>query len=250
MHYYQFNISYFSQNTKHLSIIERGIYRELLDLYYDKETPLVNNPERLARLICASEYLTDVEQVLNEYFTLVDNEWVNDTCEKVISEYQKRLNTASKAGKASAKARATKLKASKEVTPVEQPLNDGATNYKLETNNHKPITSKQDKIPYQLIADVYNESFSIPTNNPSVVKLTNPRKAAIKKLWTFDTENPIEEKRTNTVDYFKGYLAHCATIKFFQASTERTGDFENWHPDFDFMMKEKTFIGVKERKYK
>jgi hypothetical protein len=121
-----------------------------------------------------------------------------------------------------------------------------------ETINTKQntINKKQEYIPYQLIADTYNEYFSIPTGNPSVVKLTNPRKAAIKKLWNFDTNNANKDKQTNNIEYLKGYLQHCSTIAFFQSTTERKGEYENWQPDFDFMIKEKTFISVKERKYK
>ena len=145
MHYYQFNITDFSHATRHLSIVEKAVYRELLDLYYDKESPLINSPERLAKLICAPDNLTTVEQVLNEFFTLVDNVWINDKCDEVISEYQSRLDTASKAGKASAKARAAKRKASKEVTTVERPLNDRSTNYKLETNNQELETINQEQ---------------------------------------------------------------------------------------------------------
>ena len=145
MHYYQFNITDFGHATRHLSIIEKAVYRELLDLYYDKESPLVNDADRLARLICAPDNVTTVEQVLNEFFTLVDNVWINDKCDEVIAEYKAKLETASKAGKASAKARANKRKASSDVTTVEQPLNEGATNYKPLTNNHKPITKEIDK---------------------------------------------------------------------------------------------------------
>jgi len=144
MHYYQFNISDFSQSTKHLTLIEKAVYRELIDIYYDKEKPLINDPKELARLISARDNVTTVEQTLNEFFTLVDDCWVNDRCEEVISEYQSKIQGASKAGKASAKARAAKLETSSDVTTVEQTLNDSSTNQELLTNNYKPITINQE----------------------------------------------------------------------------------------------------------
>ena len=117
-------------------------------------------------------------------------------------------------------------------------------------NNKKNENNKQDKIPYQLIADTYNECFSNTTGNPSVAKLTNQRKAQVKKLWNFDITNENANLLTNNIDYWKGYLNHCATLPFFQSDFERGETHKNWQPNFDFVMKEKTLIDVKEKKYK
>lgn len=145
MNYYPFNISDFSYATRHLSIIEKAIYRELLDLYYDRESPLENNPEKLSKLICANDRLTDVERVLNEFFTLTENGWQNNTCDRIISEYHSKLETASRAGKASARARAKKHAIPSQSTTVERPLNDRATNQEPITKNQEPNKEKGEK---------------------------------------------------------------------------------------------------------
>jgi len=160
MNYYPFNISDFGYATRHLSLVEKAVYRELLDLYYDKEKPLENNPEKLAKLICAPEQVTTVEQMLNEYFELEENVWINSTCDGIIAEYHDKIEKASKAGKASARARANKLKASKDVTTVEQPLNGCSTNQETITNKQKPVT-----IPYSSIEEAYNELFADKSSN-------------------------------------------------------------------------------------
>lgn len=138
MNYYPFNISDFGYATRHLTLVEKAIYRELLDIYYDQESPLENNIEKLARLICATECVTSVEQVLNEFFTLENNTWIHSTCDRIIADYHDKLNKASKAGKASARARAKRSNANRDSTDVERPLNGCATNQEPITNNQEP----------------------------------------------------------------------------------------------------------------
>ena len=112
--------------------------------------------------------------------------------------------------------------------------------------------SKKDsnsKIPYQLIADAYNEHFSNNTGNPRVEKLTKPRMNAIKKLWQFDTKNNDSNKLTNNLDYWTKYFTYCASRPFFQADFVRGETHKDWKPNFDFVMREKTLIDMKEGKY-
>jgi len=106
------------------------------------------------------------------------------------------------------------------------------------------------KIPYQQIADYYNTLFAIPTDNPQVVKVTDKRKRAIKKFWNFDTTSDKQEKLTNNLDYFKRYFEYCASVEFFNPTKERVGEYANWKPDFDFIVREETLIKIKEGKYK
>jgi len=108
--------------------------------------------------------------------------------------------------------------------------------------------SKKEKIPYQLIADAYND-FANTTGNPELVKLTDARKRSIRKLWSFDSDNDTESKRTNHHEYWLRYFDHCKYITFLNNTIEKKGDHANWRPDFDFMMKEKTYIGIREGKY-
>lgn len=112
------------------------------------------------------------------------------------------------------------------------------------------IKEKQVIIPYQQIADYYNTLFAIPTDNPQVVKVTDKRKRAIKKFWNFDTTSDKQEKLTNNLDYFKRYFEYCASVEFFNPTKERVGEYANWKPDFDFIVREETLIKIKEGKYK
>ena len=138
MHYYQFNIGDYASHTRYLTPMQDLAYRRLLDLYYLKEKPIPNNNP--AALIGMNDCLTDVEQVLNEYFVPTNNGWVNNRAEQQIAEYQSKQKSASAAGKKSAEVR----RAIKDA-PIEQTFNDRSTDVQL-TNNHKPITIKQEPI--------------------------------------------------------------------------------------------------------
>ena len=71
MHFYNFNIADFNNSTRHLSLPERAIYRDLIDMYYHNEQAIDSSDmDKLARrLLCTTpEYLEMLEYILDEYF--------------------------------------------------------------------------------------------------------------------------------------------------------------------------------------
>lgn len=79
MNYYQHHIGDFNNATRHLSLVERAIYRDLLDMYYDTEKPIdASNLERLARrLQCATEDQTAALKYVLEEFLLFRMELIS-----------------------------------------------------------------------------------------------------------------------------------------------------------------------------
>jgi uncharacterized protein YdaU (DUF1376 family) len=128
MHYYQFNIGDYASHTRHLSPIEDIAYRRLLDLYYLHERPLNSGLTSVARQINLREYESEIKSVLEEFFTLTDDGWINVRADKEIVHYRGKIEQASRAGRASAERRFNAR--STDVQP---------------TNNHKPITNNQIK---------------------------------------------------------------------------------------------------------
>lgn len=149
MNYYQHHIGDFDKTTRHLTRIERSIYRDLIELYYDTEQPLTLDRTALCRKILArsNEESTAVEQVLNEFFTETAIGWYHARCESEIERYHNSSSQKAQAGKASALKRAEKLQqALNEIsTDVEQPLNDSSTNQQPITVNHEPVNPLSDK---------------------------------------------------------------------------------------------------------
>ena len=71
MHFYMFNPADFNNSARHLSLPERAIYRDLIDMYYHSEQAIdTSDMDRLARrLLCTSaEYRASLEYVLDEFF--------------------------------------------------------------------------------------------------------------------------------------------------------------------------------------
>ena len=122
MHYYQFNIGDYSSHTARLSPIEDLAYRRLLDGYYLNERPFNGCSTDVAREIGLLDYQSEVDYVLNKFFTNSTGDWTQSRVEQEISAYHGKQKSASKAGKASAKARQAKAS--------EQTFNDRSTNHK------------------------------------------------------------------------------------------------------------------------
>jgi len=139
MHYYQHHIGDFIKDTSFLTNEEVGIYLKLLWLYYDTEQALPNSMFELSMKVNARDEQDKLLGILDMFFTLKDNEWHHTRCDKEIKHYHQQLDTASKAGKASAAKRAL----NKNPTGVEQALKLRSTDVQP-TNNHKPITINQE----------------------------------------------------------------------------------------------------------
>jgi uncharacterized protein YdaU (DUF1376 family) len=126
MHYYQFNIGDYLSHTKHLDLMEDLAYRRLLDLYYLHERPLNSGIASVARQIGMRDHETEVKTVLEEFFDLSDDGWINQRADKEIKHFHSKIDQASRAGKASAERR----------------MSARSTDVQL-TNNQEPITNNQ-----------------------------------------------------------------------------------------------------------
>ena len=134
MHFYSFNIGDYISHTKHLSDMEDLAYRRLLDLYYLHERTLNEDVSLVARKINMKDNVPEVRVVLEEFFKLeVGKGWINPRADEEIQKYQSKIQSAIRAGKASALAR------SNASSTVVQPNKKQETlNKKQETNIKRP----------------------------------------------------------------------------------------------------------------
>ena len=104
MNHFPFHVGDFNNATRHLTFVERALYRELLDLYYDTERALIADATKLARRILANteELREAMHTVLEEFFELREDGWHNARCDREIEAYRQRLEQQSRAGRASA----------------------------------------------------------------------------------------------------------------------------------------------------
>ena len=134
MHFYSFNIGDYISHTKHLSDMEDLAYRRLLDLYYLHERTLNEDVSLVARKINMKDNVPEVRVVLDEFFKLeVGIGWTNPRADEEIQKYQSKIQSAIRAGKASALAR---LNVSS--TVVQPNKKQETLNKKQETNIKRP----------------------------------------------------------------------------------------------------------------
>jgi uncharacterized protein YdaU (DUF1376 family) len=98
MYYYQHHIGDYRKDTSHLSLLEHGIYRQLLDLYYITEKPL---DKKSIRLIGArtDQEIAMAELILNEFFEKKGTKYFHKRCDDEIQNYKLKSFNASESSK-------------------------------------------------------------------------------------------------------------------------------------------------------
>jgi len=144
MNFYPHHIGDFNSATRHLTRVERSVYRDATELYYDTESVLTDDLVRLQKkLLCRSdEEKQALIDVLDEFFDLHDDGYFHARCDKEIAKYRANTSAKAKAGIASAKARKQKAaERQRNSTRVKQSVNEIQL-----TNNQEPLTNNQE--PY------------------------------------------------------------------------------------------------------
>ena len=137
MHYYQFNIGDYRRDTAHLSHLEHGIYRSLIDTYMLEESPLSGDMKELERkhLIRTANEKKALRNVLKDFFKFDNSMFLHSRCDEDIISYRDKSLKASKSAK---------KRWEKDANAV-RTHSEGNANHKPITNNHKPITNKKTK---------------------------------------------------------------------------------------------------------
>ena len=129
MHYFQFNIGDYASHTQRLSLLEDLAYRRLLDEYYLHERPLNSGLTSVARQIGMRDHEDAVQFVLESFFQLTEDGWINKRADQEIAHYKGKIEQASKSVRASAERRLNGRSTNVQPTNNQQPI----------TNKHKPI---------------------------------------------------------------------------------------------------------------
>jgi len=137
MHYYKFNIKDWTRDTAHLSVEEEGVYRRLLDHYYETESPIPQETQPLIRRLRLAGHEQSLQIVLGEFFALESDGYHQSNCDKQIAAYHAKADTNRANGK----------RGGRPLEPKENPVGSqekatGNLNHKPITNNQEPLTSK------------------------------------------------------------------------------------------------------------
>jgi uncharacterized protein YdaU (DUF1376 family) len=153
MHYYQHNIGDYRRDTSHLSLVEHGIYRQLMDSYYLDEQPLCADLAKLMRShsVRSADEQQSLKNVLADFFELTENGYIHKRCDEVIAEYH------GKSDKARASAMARWGSKHKDVDANALPTQSERNANGMLTNNHKPITNNQYTSEFESFWKVYDK---------------------------------------------------------------------------------------------
>lgn len=94
MNYYPFHIGDYAVHTRHLTPMEDLAYRRLLDLYYTREGSLPPDTKVVARLLGLTDYHTEVESVLCEFFLQNEDGWTHTRCDAELAKMHAKQENA------------------------------------------------------------------------------------------------------------------------------------------------------------
>ncbi len=147
MHYYKFNIADYRKDTGHLSTIEHGIYRQLIDWYYLDEQPIPEETQMvIRRLRLGSDEVKFLQNVLSDFFVLGKTGYTHKRIQVEIKDYHEQAEKNQRNGKLGGRPKKTQsvisgIPEDSQNNPNQEPL----------TNNHKP--NKENKKGSRLSQD-------------------------------------------------------------------------------------------------
>lgn len=245
MHYYSHNIGDYRRDTSHLSLLEHGIYRQMMDTYYLTEKPLPLDHAILMRTHCArtADEVRAVEHVLNDFFVHTEDGYIHKRCDIEIEAFHSKSVSA----RESAKARWDRVRAEKEVEAMRTHC-EGNANHKPLTINQEPEDQKpllpdgnesaQKRITYTEIQTAYNSI--CPPTFPACAVMNEKRKRQIKQMGdiVFLDSKPF----TQGIEVWRQYFTDCLTNPHWCGQNDK-----NWRADFDFVTTPKNAIKLMER---
>jgi uncharacterized protein YdaU (DUF1376 family) len=240
MHYYQFNIGDYASHTRHLDLYEDLAYRRLLDMYYLHERPLNADSASVAKQIGMRDKVQVVQDVLNEFFQLGEEGWVNDRADKEIKHFHSKIEQASRAGKASAERRSNARSTDVQPTNKQEPITNNQETDKVAKAT--PDIGKPKSVPpapIQEIVEMYN---NILPELPQTIVVNDSRKRAIAARWR-EVVTADKLDRQGGLDFFKWYFEMVKTSKFL------TGKSKDWKADMDFLFNPSKFPRIIEGTY-
>lgn len=241
MHYYKFNIKDWTRDTAHLTVEEEGVYRRLLDYYYETEKPIPNETQSVIRRLRLSGHEKAMEIILSEFFTLESDGYHQSCCDKLIASYQSKAETNRANGK----------KGGRPEKPKENP--DGFQDEPTDNLNHKPLTTNQEeiksscnqqaddakkpseRIDYEAIATAFRESLSVL---PQPRDITEKRKKLIRSIVKRGGKYAED-------DFFPRFFAYVSKSDFLMGRSK-----DPWHGCcFDWLLKPENFQKIIEGNY-
>jgi uncharacterized protein YdaU (DUF1376 family) len=261
MHYYTFNVGDYRRDTAHLSRVEHGIYRDLIDWYYLEEKPIPIETESVSRRLRLDSDADKValKNVLADFFTLESDGYHHSRIDRDIEHYHSNAIKNRENGKKGGRPKTEKTQSVSSGLPVESESKAKQTL----TNNQEPLTNNQEPIFKETTSLVDNPAGSRPAQCPTekivgmyhkhlpmcprVEVMSDTRKKSISARWRqIITDKEIvqtADPKQAALDFFDWYFEHASKSAFL------SGRAKDWKADFDFLMNATKFVKVVEGHY-
>ena len=197
MHYYKFNISAFYLSAGHLTAEESGIYRMLLDYYYETESPITEKALPVIRKRGLKGKESIVMEILNEFFTFDGEFWRHDKCDSELADYLAKADTARANGKRGGRPRKDKeTKSDTDRNPEEtQVVNDSNPEITGSKANYKLLTTNQE------LLTINEEPLTINISEFWKIYKKGVNKKGCEPIWNkLNVDQPLFEKMTNHIE--------------------------------------------------
>ncbi len=258
MHYYQFNIADYRKDTVHLSRLEHGIYRDLIDWYYLDETPIPLETQSVMRRLrlVSEEEAKALENVLCDFFTKADG-YRHNRIDLDIAEYHAMAEKNKANGKLGGRPKKT------------QSVTNGLPDESQNNPNQEPITSNQQQphvadksatvqqiaqvkppCPADTIIALYHELMPL---NPTVKVLNEARRKTIRARWKEASELDCAPfgytDREGGIAAWRQFFEVCAESDFLTGKAPAQQGKPPFIADIDFLMSPSGFTKCLENKY-
>ena len=230
MIFYKHFLGDYRRDTGHLSMLEHGAYRLLLDAFYATEKPLPLEPRRLYRLVGAVEAAerAAVDAVLDEFWERTQDGWTNARAAIELESQQDR----------SAKARASAMR--RHMRTHSEGTSERSASH---SQSQSLLTSSKDDAPNKRsesadadllwAIDIFN-CMAKEARIPTVQRLTDKRRRALRQ-------------RLAECGGLEGWKAACERVR---SSRFLTGDNDRgWRANIDFLLRQSSFTSLMEGAY-
>jgi uncharacterized protein YdaU (DUF1376 family) len=263
LNYVEFHLGDHTRDTAHLSMLEEGALRRLLDLYYSRELPIPADLQAAYRLVRATSKVEReaVAAVLAEFFMLNEDGWHQNRCDREIDRYRDKQRKA----KASADARwsAQRLQSECNANASGDTLRTHCEGNALQSpvtrhqspkrRRAKALTSagKLPPCPTESVIALYEE---ILPELPKVRLVNGPRKRVIAKTWEWvltstrrDDKSRRAENAEDALNWFRSFFESARANDFLMGRTPRNAKHANWRCDLEFLLSDKGLSQVIEK---
>lgn len=240
MHYYKFNIGDFDKSTRHLSIIERGLFRDILDLYVKDEKPITDNLKKLERLLCVKSKTEKeaLQNILDDFFVLTDEGYYSDYCQSILNDTTDRVEASRENGKKGG--RPSKQNQSESKANGNQDESQSKPSENLEKTQDKPSNNLDESYPSTQLPNnpsTHNPNTQTPQSGVCVGETANEFLAKAEQVKQANAQD-IQNWAVPTLDSMQAILFQAG----FQGQLNQK-DYDRYCSDFKVYYADQAIIG-------